>query len=64
MFTQQHYEQIAQIISCTSDGKGNISKRGLVKALIGYFVGDNDRFNADKFIEACYKDNPTENWGF
>ena len=56
MFAKQHYEQIAQIIyeSTYNDGENFCCLRDeLIENLARLFEGDNPRFKADKFYQAC-----------
>lgn len=57
MFTQRHYNSIARFLSQypedKPDGLSHISKEALVSAFSNFFAGDNQRFNREKFINAC-----------
>lgn len=62
MFTRQHYKAIAEIL----DGKTCVQilspeepslylqKQQVVEALANMFEEDNERFDRDKFFDACY----------
>lgn len=62
MFTRQHYKAIATKINGAThytslSPLGNIAptidKTQLVNKLADYFVEDNERFDRQKFLEAC-----------
>ena len=55
MFTKKHYEAIANIINHHED---KISKYSLTRELADLFDQDNERFNREKFLVACYKEHP------
>lgn len=46
--SQRNYEKIAEAIKTSPD------KVTLVTRLCVYFGDDNPKFNADKFLDACY----------
>lgn len=61
MFTKQHYEAIAKILdgkTCVQILSDNPSlyllKQQVVEALANMFEEDNERFNRNKFFDACY----------
>jgi hypothetical protein len=58
MFTRQHYKAIAAIINDNGANCGEkVSGRQVAKwislALSDYFADDNERFNRQKFLDAC-----------
>lgn len=55
MFSKQHYEAIAHIINRHND---TISKHALTRELADVFEPDNERFDREKFLVACYKTHP------
>jgi hypothetical protein len=59
MFTKQHYEAIAKIINRHTSANGSIKKHELTRGLADMFEQDNERFSREKFLVACYEDNPS-----
>lgn len=63
MFTRQHYKAIAEIIKTNNAVKTEVSpfyRQGnndacqfITKDLADYFTRDNERFDRQKFVEAC-----------
>ena len=58
MFTRQHYEAIAEILKeAGEDWQGGTPTEciiyGIRDQLADYFAQDNERFDREKFLEAC-----------
>ena len=63
MMSRKHYVRVAEIIKRTSI-KGSssqmipmINKVGFINMLGSMFKEDNNNFDANRFISACYNDN-------
>ena len=52
-FAQRHYEGIASVISKLSVSEDEVEH--IIKAFSDFLENDNDRFDANKFEDACYK---------
>ena len=57
MMTRKDYVIVAQILSSYKDLIGDeFTYHDLVDEFAGYFAEDNPRFDADRFITACNRD--------
>jgi len=54
MFTRQHYKTVAHLISEYSHNNA-IDKDMFIDSLCAVFQRDNERFDKERFIEACYQ---------
>jgi hypothetical protein len=52
-FAQRHYEGIASVISKLSVSEDEVEH--IIKAFSDFLEDDNDRFDANKFEDACCK---------
>jgi hypothetical protein len=57
MMTRKDYVATAEILSMFKDSIDELVFHDLVDEFCGMFEADNERFNSDKFFEACNKDN-------
>ena len=53
MFTRQHYKAIAEIIKSNRGDGVEYTLDQVASKLADFFAGDNQRFNRNKFMEAC-----------
>ena len=53
MFTKKDFEKAAMVISTVPDEH----KEVVVSTYLELFKKDNPRFNEEKFLSACFKDN-------
>ena len=60
MMTKKHFESIAQSINIQITAQGwSVHKEGLIQRLANFFETENPLFNRQRFIDECYKDNPS-----
>lgn len=55
--TRKDYIKIAQAISETKNANNEINSYELEGTLVNIFLADNPRFDAERFFQACKKEN-------
>jgi hypothetical protein len=54
--TQKHYIKLAEIIKESTILDERMSKPLFLKHLMRFLKEDNSKFDADKFVDACYEE--------